>query len=729
MVGLVPQVHAQASLLGVGPDTQVRSIRFIFEGDHSVSTASLGGLLATRAPRLQDRLPWPFSSDRTQFLLDPVELQRDVVRLRSHLQATGFLHAQVDYAASTYDARKDAVRIRFTVRLGPPVIIQDVGFFTLDGYLASAFEGEMRDRWIAFRDQTAFKTGDRYTVFRVVQIEDQVLSWLKEQSYAFATLYTATTIDSVHSTADIDFLVDPGPPGTVSQIDIEGIRRVSQRLVLRELPIRVGDPFSSRPLIRGQQKLFALNLFQIAQVHVPPQERDSTVTVRVDLREARLRYLSSETGYNQRSGLWGEGRWSHRNFLGGARVLAASAELRTGILASVPSLSSRLMRASVALTQPYFVVRELVAVFEPYLQFEGDPLLLDTDQPFGINRREYGLNSTLIHGLQTTRTFSLQYNVGQATTFSRALTGDARDSYDKGVLTLAGTVGWTANLLNPRRGYTVRSSIENAGGLQRLMGFQETGLDYMKLNMEVSGFIPVTQDLFIGMRVSAGRLWPYHDQAVTLFTTGGRARYEAQFAAPTEERYDPIRFYAGGGDVRGWGPGLVGPKVNRTTFVTDDTGEVVYDGDTPATTSERYEPVGGLSRVAGGMEFWYRLGGPWRMALFLDAGQVSAVVSEMPDCDPVAYRGEALIERVDVQCGLEDKGQIDWRSLRFGTGVGIRYETPIGFVRLDIATKINPDALDLQSPRNAFLAQQGLSEVNRNQLNRLGIHISIGQAF
>jgi len=261
------------------------------------------------------------------------------------------------------------------------------------------------------------------------------------------------------------------------------------------------------------------------------------------------------------------------------------------------------------------------------------------------------------------------------------------------------------------------------------MGFQETGLDYMKLNMEVSGFIPVTQDLFIGMRVSAGRLWPYHDQAVTLFTTGGRARYEAQFAAPTEERYDPIRFYAGGGDVRGWGPGLVGPKVNRTTFVTDDTGEVVYDGDTPVTTSERYEPVGGLSRVAGGMEFWYRLGGPWRMALFLDAGQVSAVVSEMPDCDPVAYRGEALIERVDVQCGLEDKGQIDWRSLRFGTGVGIRYETPIGFVRLDIATKINPDALDLQSPRNAFLAQQGLSEVNRNQLNRLGIHISIGQAF
>ena len=368
-----PAATAQSHLLGASTATRVRSVSFAFEDAQTVSISALQDLIATRAPGLRGRLPWPFRQRRRQFLLDPVELQRDVVRLRSHLQDMGFLHAHVDYAASTYDPKKDAIRVRFTIRQGPPLIIQDVGFYAADGYLASTFEGKMRTRWIEFRDRTSFRTGDRYTAFRVVQIEDEVLSWLKDQSYAFATLYTVTTIDSLYSTADIDFLVDPGLPATIAEINIEGNRRVGKKLIRRELPFKVGDPFSYRNLLKGQRELFALNLFQVAQAQVPPQERDSTVTVRVHLREARLRYLSVESGYSQQSGLWGQGRWSHRNFLGGARVLTATTEFRTGILASSSTLPHRLARASVALTQPYILVSDLAMILEPYVQLERDP--------------------------------------------------------------------------------------------------------------------------------------------------------------------------------------------------------------------------------------------------------------------------------------------------------------------------------------------------------------------
>ncbi len=721
-------VAAQSHLLGASTTTRVRGISFTFEDAQAVPLSALEDLIATRASRLSDRLPWPFRNREHEFLLDPVELQRDVVRVRTHLQAMGFPRAQVDYAASTFDPQKDVIRVRFTIRQGPPLMIQDVGFHAAEGYLASAFEGEMRERWIEFRDKTSFRTGDRFTAFRVVQIEDEVLSWLKDQSYAFATLHAVTTIDSVYGLADIDFLVDPGVPGTITEIDIEGNRRVSRRLVQRELPFKVGDAFSSRHLLQGQRELFALNLFQVAQVQVPPQERDSTVAVRVHLREARLRYLSAETGFDQNSGLWGQGRWSHRNFLGGARVLTATAELRTGFLASAPTLSHRLARTSAALTQPYLFVTDLAAVLEPYAQLERDPLLLDTGLAFGVNRREYGVNSTLIYGLLTTRTMSLQYNLARATTFSNARAADVRDAYGKGVLTLSGTLGWTDNLLNPRRGYTIQSFVEQAGGLQRWLRLKEVGLDYMKVSLEASAFIPLTQDLFIGVRMAGGRVWPGHDAEVMLYSDETEAVYNAQFTSPHENRFDPIRFYVGGKDVRGWNPGHVGPKVNRTTFVTDDEG-IVYDGDRPVTQTARYEPVGGLVRGSASVELWYRLRGPWRVALFLDAGQVSSAVIEAPGCLPVAYRDRAQTQPVEVQCGLADEGRIDWGALRFGTGAGVRYETPIGFVRLDVAAKVNPDALDLQSPRNALLASQGLAEVTRNQLNRFGVHVSIGQAF
>ena len=98
-------------------------------------------------------------------------------------------------------------------------------------------------------------------------------------------------------------------------------------------------------------------------------------------------------------------------------------------------------------------------------------------------------------------------------------------------------------------------------------------------------------------------------------------------------------------------------------------------------------------------------------------------------CAPMAYRDQDLTEPVEVQCGFADNGRIQWGDLLIGTGTGIRYETPIGYLRLDVAAKVNPDALDLQFPRNAFLAAEGLAEARRHQLNRLAVHISIGQAF
>ena len=410
-------------------------------------------------------------------------------------------------------------------------------------------------------------------------------------------------------------------------------------------------------------------------------------------------------------------------------MLTVTAELESGILSGTPFQSTRLARASVALTQPYVLVRDLAAVLEPYVQLERDPHLLDTSLPLGVNRREYGVNTTLLYGLVTTRAVSLQYSLARATTFSGIRSDEARDAYSRGVLKLAGSLGWTDNLLNPRRGYLVRSIIEQAGGPQRLLGLGRLGLHYRKVSLEVSGFIPLSRDLFIGVRVAGGRVWPDHARQSTLYTDHTSFTADPQFTSPLENRFDPVRFYVGGKDVRGWNPGLVGPKLNRTAYVYDDTGTMVFDGERPLTQTARYEPVGGLARASAALEFWYRLGGPWRVAVFMDAGQVSTGTIDPGECVSLAYRDQARTQPVEVQCGFTDDGRIDWRALRFGTGAGVRYETPIGYVRMDVATKINPDALDLQSPRNAFLADQGWVSERRSQFNRFALHVSTGQAF
>ncbi len=719
----------QEALLAVDGATRVRSIDFTFtDSDRYAPHEGRDGLknrIAATAPSRLRRMLLGFGiGDSSKYLLYPVELQRDVVRLRNYFYSEGYLQAWVDYADSDFDSTANAISVRFSIRQGPPIIIQDVGFFAEGGYLATTLPREVRTRWVEFRDATGFSTGDRYTAFDVVRIEDQVVSWLKNEGYAFTTLHTVVDIDSVYATADIEFVVDAGPRAVIDSVLIAGNRRVGERVVRRELPFEEGDMYTARALVRGQRELFGLNLFQVAQTAVPDQPRDSTVTIQVQLREARLRYLTAETGYNQERGLVGEGQWSHRNFFGGARTFTAVGEIESGILAStgLGAETSRLYRASVGIVQPYFIAPRLSGIVEPFLLYERDPLLRDTRLPFSINRREQGVNTTFIYELQPFRVISLRYGLTRTTQFAPTRGVRGRDDYGTNVVTLSGSLGWTDDPINPHSGLIIRPFVERAGAFERA-----ASIAYVKAGLELSGYIPLSGDVHVGIRVGAGRLWPLGQARLSRSEPGA---LDPIFISPLEDRFDQLLFYSGGADdVRGWSNGLLGPKVNRTEFVRDAEGEVVMENSLPRTQSEAFEPVGGKSRLRANLEVRLPMPGlssAWRAAAFLDGGRVSSEYDLDVDCTRVPSPGELT---VPIQCGVQDSGSFGLRRFKFAIGGGIRYRTPVGFVRVDVAMKLNPDDLDLQTPRDAFLSVRGLAEPDRRLLRRFNVHVSLGQAF
>jgi translocation and assembly module TamA len=107
----------------------------------------------------------------------------------------------------------------------------------------------------------------------------------------------------------------------------------------------------------------------------------------------------------------------------------------------------------------------------------------------------------------------------------------------------------------------------------------------------------------------------------------GIAQGAGEFSLPPDQR-----FYGGGsGTIRGYRYQAVGPSFP--------------DGN----------PVGGTAILAGSVEFRQRFGMNFGGAAFIDGGQVSASLKPLPSV------------------------------LRVGVGVGVRYYTPIGPVRLDIA--------------------------------------------
>ena len=666
---LVTPLAAQAPLFLVNEATTVRSISFRFQGTQTFQEDLLQARIATLEPGFFDRTrrvlpflkpsPYPFS---------PLELQRDVARLRAFYHENGFPHVQIGYSLSRLDTGSNTIRIAFSIDEGPPVRIRSVDFRDVHG---RPFPGSDRHDAHAFRHVAMVTEGDRYNAFERLRTRDQVLAGLKDLGYAFAEVGDSVAVDSAALEADLRFIVDPGPLAYFDEVQVVGNEAVSRQVILRELPFVTGQLFSNRKLKQAQHELFSLGLFRTALIDLPAQPRDSTVTVLVRVRETQLQHITYQVGYGREAGVTLQGDYSHRSFFGAARTFTTRFVSNTGYGAGVTDgrLPARLFRASVSLHQPYLFSTRLSGTVVPFVQYERDQQLEQGDRLLGINTREMGVTTALLYELMPFRTLTLNYMLSRALIYTavRADTVPTRDPFSRSILTLGGTFGRYDDYVNPTKGFLVRPALELAGHAFT------SGVRYYKASTTVTGSIPLVRRTGIAARIFVGRIWPVGDS-------------RNQQDPIVENRFDPIRFYSGGaGDLHGWADRLAGPKVLRVEYVNGDT-------------LLSYEPVGGLSKLAGSMELrlpFPGLGPNWGSALFLSAGRVS-------------------------------EGDFGWKGFRFGTGAGIRYRTPVGFVSLEGAYKINPDPMDLRSPE----AYYRLGEAADPSWSRhLAAYLSIAQSF
>jgi translocation and assembly module TamA len=151
----------------------------------------------------------------------------------------------------------------------------------------------------------------------------------------------------------------------------------------------------------------------------------------------------------------------------------------------------------------------------------------------------------------------------------------------------------------------------------------------------------------IGLNKTPGR------SVLALRALAGLAAGASQFSLPPDQR-----FYAGGsGTIRGYRYQAVGP--------------LFPNGN----------PVGGTAINAGTVEYRQRFGTNFGTAVFLDAGNVSN------NLNPIGG------------------------ALKTGAGVGLRYYTPIGPIRLDVALPLQRrSGKGVQNPDDSFEIYIGLGQ-------------------
>jgi outer membrane protein assembly factor BamA len=273
----------------------------------------------------------------------------------------------------------------------------------------------------------------------------------------------------------------------------------------------------------------------------------------------------------------------------------------------------------------------------------------------------------------------------------------------------------TDDALQPTSGYTARVDLQHASAA--------TGSDwrYNRIEADVTPYLKMGRSTLV-LRLHGGRVSAIASTNDALGVIG----------APGGLLHPRTRFYGGGArSVRGYAEGQLGPRVltidpenlidvdsTRGTACTNATiAAGTCDPNVAPSSDFVPRPVGGNQLLEGTVEYRFRLTRNTGAALFVDAGRVGA-----------SNLGRLLVARSAIT-----------------PGVGFRYLSPIGPVRIDLAlrparieelpvvTQVrDPNGelhlVELNTPKR-YNPVEGPHGFLGNITSRLQLHLYIGEAY
>jgi outer membrane protein insertion porin family len=449
-----------------------------------------------------------------------------------------------------------------------------------------------------------------------------------DRGYLGVSVADSVRIDSHR--VHIRFQIEPGTRLSVGKITIEGNRLVRTSVIEKEVELDPGEVCRFNRVLKTQRNLFETGLFTVVDVlpeNIDPIER--TVDIRIRVRERKGSWIEAGFGVGNLLGSRVFAEWGTRNLAGTGRTLRFKAQYAFDIFEGD---EFDLDKIDVSNTFYRYDV-----VFQQR-RFLGIKL--------GIGLNAFIENDGTVPDLEVKR---VGYAFGTAHDFARhsevlsglsfeeitrRQTGLPEDQSRSHSFALTVSRDTRDFLLDPHRGeYRVLTN-EIAGGI---LGGDN---DFYKFTGNFQRYRGMGSVAVLAWRARAGY---------------GNA-YGRSDEVPVESRY----FLGGANSVRGYDEASLGPRE------ADAEGNVRFLGGEfllLANVEARF-PLPLLSR-------WNFTG-----AVFVDGGNAWADVSDvsLSDFGLTADVGEA---------GADD--------FRYGVGAGIRYNTPVGPIRLDWGIALKPD--------------------------------------
>ena len=636
---------------------------------------------------------------REEHRLSTARVAGDVETLERFYRIAGYFGTRVTPAV---EPDGDNVDVRFTIMRGDPIV--------LDALTVSGTEGLLDPDSLA--RTLRLQPGDIFHLGEYIEASEYIVRVLQRRGHAHAEVFRSFSVDTVDNRAEASIDLAPGPVVTVDSIIVTGAPHLSRQATLRQLEIRDGQVLRSGQLVESQRNLYGLELVSLASVTIAPDSLqkspgdNSTATIQVAIAEAPLREVEAAVGFGTVECLRTDAQWAHRSWTGGARRLALRGSLSrigvgepfainggervcsTQVTDTVFGGNQFDYRFAADFTQPYFLNPRNQLNVSGFVERVSEPGVFSREAVggrVGVSRRlaaRSGISANVeVEDGQTRASpalFCAAFLVCQPATIDSLAARKFRAE-------LGGTYFMDATNapLEPTSGYLARTTV---GYATPLLG---SDVRFFRWTGEVSNYREVRPRWVAAFSLRLGN-----------FFRTATVNPEGNFLPPEE------RFYAGGASsVRGFPRNALGPGI----YVTDSDSLVADDdGNLRPWRDAQFVPTGGTSLAVTSAEL--RLPSPvlprmLRLAVFVDAGAVGTG-------------------------SLWDLGPDQWRIT---PGAGVRLQTPVGPVRIDIG--INPydpvtAPLLVIDPETGGLRRIGVFTPRTGGIfRRMQLHLGVGHAF
>ena len=474
-----------------------------------------------------------------------------------------------------------------------------------------------------------------------------IRAFYRSRGFASVQLDARVDWDSKEILADLSYRILEGPRSVVDRVVIRGNRRTQSQVIRDALDLRPGEFFSSDRLLEAQTNLHRLGAFSSVDVRQAPGtpfsgERD----ILVDVEEGSRHSFTYGFGLDTEEGFTGLLGYTRSNMLG--RGVTGRLDLRLG----------RDTLARVLLNQPFFGRRRITTTGSLFY-------IEETRDSFESLRRGGQVEAQRI-GKHSRTGLLFDYRQVDILEFEGFDPGEVdRDLEEVQIASI--TPNYQLNHrddpVNPTSGWTTNLQFQYAFPL-----FQAQE-EFLKTFVQYTHFFNLGWLGSIGGSMRVGGIEPYKDPP--------EVPVEPDILEDLPSALVPIseRFFAGGSTThrsyRRDRLGICGDTL--IPVVAEEERALSRSVEEECANAIDYVPIGGNGQLLFNFDYRFPIAGPIGGNVFLDIGNV-----------------------------WSDWRDIDLSQLKNGLGLGVRYLSPIGAIRLEAGWKL--DRLPGEDPYAIFFS-------------------------